>query len=196
MRLRDKSSWITSHHRTAALVANCEKHGSLLYGVSAVAPFDRVRQSGNVSGVQSGNVHWAEFDRRCGARTKAGAGLFDLETPDRRSPPRLLDMIQETIGLLNQPAMTRRPSVESMGWSGDQPTSRIGIKSKRKTKQGGDLRSAVSTGSRDGQETLAERGQAPRTEPVPLFQLISGSSDETRLPVIPGTPSGPGSLPS
>ena len=29
-----------------------------------------------------------------------------------------------TIGLLNQPAMKRRPSVAAVGWSGDQPTTR------------------------------------------------------------------------
>jgi len=75
------------------------------------------------------------------------------ETPDRRSPFLLPGLTQETIGLQNQPATTRGPSVGSMGWSGDQSTTRIGIETNRKTSQ----EETCGRAFRRGRETRAER---------------------------------------
>ena len=57
--------------------------------------------------------------------------------PTAKSLPRLRDMIQETVGLLNQPALMRRPSVAPVGGSGDRPTtpSRVRINPRQVVKE-------------------------------------------------------------
>ena len=111
----------------------------------------------------------ASWDVTCARRVSPDTA----ETPDRRSPLRLLGMIQEAVGLLNRRAMKRMCSDKSLGWSGAWPTTRIGIESNRKTNPGGDLRSAVTTGSGDlGRQSRRPRPAEHPRPSVRLFQCF------------------------
>jgi hypothetical protein len=129
------------------------------------ATFDRLHEDGqrentalhpnNLASGSVGRIGRVNWRCRCVRRGSPDPA----ETPDRRSPFLLPGLTQETIGLQNQPATTRGPSVGTMGWSGDQSTTRIGIETKRKTSQ----EETCGRAFRRGRETRAE--QSAKTMP-------------------------------